>query len=254
MRLIAIAAEQLGQFLAADAREHRRIGDLEAVEMQDRKHRAIARRVEKLVGMPAGGQRAGFRFAVADDAGDDQIGIVERRAIGVEQRIAELAAFMNGAGRFRRDMAGNSVRPGELAKQPMQSVPAALDRRIAFGIGPFQIGLRHDARAAMARTDDVHHVQIVLFDQPVEVDIEKVQSRRRAPMSQQARLDVLELERGFEQRIVLQIDLPDREIIGRPPIGVHLLEEDRATARAASPPADLATAWPASSPADRTAE
>ena len=34
-----------------------------------------------------------------------------------------------------------------------------------------------------------------------------------------------EPERGFEQRIVLQIDLPDRKIIRRAPIGVHFVEE-----------------------------
>ena len=132
---------------------------------------------------------------------------------------------MNGAGRFRRNMTGNAVRPGELAKQPMQSVPAALNRRIVLGIRPFQIGLRHQARAAMAGTDDIDHVQIVFLDQPVEVDIEKVQSRCRAPMPQQTGLDVFELERGFEQRIVLQIDLPDREVIRRAPIGVHFPQE-----------------------------
>ena len=65
---------------------------------------------------------AGFRLAVADDAGNDQIGIVESGAIGVGQRIAQLAAFMNRARRFRRHMAGNAVGPGELAKQPLQSV------------------------------------------------------------------------------------------------------------------------------------
>ena len=109
----------------------------------------------------------------------------------------------------------------------MQSVPAALDRRIALGIRPFEIGVRHHPRPAMARADDVHHVQVVLLDQPVEVDIEKIQARRRAPMAQQAGLDVFELERLFEQRIVLQINLPDREIIGRAPVGVHFLQQIR---------------------------
>ena len=85
MRLIAVAADQLGQFLAADTRQHRRICDLEAVEMKDRKNRAIARGIEKLVGVPTGGQCTRLRLAVADDAGDDQIGIVESRAIGVDQ-------------------------------------------------------------------------------------------------------------------------------------------------------------------------
>ena len=85
MRFIAVAADQVGQFLAADAGEHGRIGDLEPVEMKDRKNRAIARGIQKLVGVPTGGKRAGFRLAVADDAGDDQIRIVEGRAIGVDQ-------------------------------------------------------------------------------------------------------------------------------------------------------------------------
>jgi xylulose-5-phosphate/fructose-6-phosphate phosphoketolase len=39
---------------------------------------------------------------------------------------------------------------------------------------------------------------------------EKVQSRCRAPMPEQTGFDMFEPQRGFEQRIVLQIDLPDR--------------------------------------------
>ena len=59
--------------------------------------------------MPAGGQRAGFRFAVADHATGDQAGIVEHRAVGVQQRVAQLAALMNGAGRFGRGVAGDAA-------------------------------------------------------------------------------------------------------------------------------------------------
>ena len=55
--------------------------------------------------MPARRQRPGFRLAVADDAGDDQIGIVERRAIGVRDGVAQFAAFVDRAGRLRRHMA-----------------------------------------------------------------------------------------------------------------------------------------------------
>ena len=68
---------------SADAAEHGRIGDLVAVEMQDRQHRAVMRRIEELVGMPGSGERTGFGLAVADHAGDDQIRIVECRAIGM---------------------------------------------------------------------------------------------------------------------------------------------------------------------------
>ncbi len=225
MRLVAVAAHQLGQFLPADARQHRRIGDLEAVEVQDRQDRPVARGIEELVRMPARGQRAGFRLAVADDAGDDQVGIVERRAVGMGEGIAELASFVDRARNVRRYVAGNAVGPGELPEEPMQSGPAAFDRRIVLGVRSLQVGMRHQPRPAVPGADDIDHVEIVLLDQPVEVDIEEVQSRRRAPMSQQPRLDMVDRQRRFEQRVILQIDLPHREIVRRSPVGVHLPEE-----------------------------
>ena len=69
MRFIAVTADQVGQFLVADAGEHGRIGDLEPIEMKDRKDRAIARGIQKFVGVPTRGKRARLRLTVADDAG-----------------------------------------------------------------------------------------------------------------------------------------------------------------------------------------
>ena len=225
MRIVAVAAQQLRQFLPADAGQHRRVGDLEPVQMKDRKHRTITGRIEEFVGVPTGGERASFRFAIANNATDDQVRIVEGGAIGMSQRIAEFAAFMDRAGRFRRDVAGNSVGPGKLAKQPLQPVAAAFDRRIVLGVRTFQIAVRHDAGAAVARADDVDHVQIVVFDQPVKMDVEEIQSCRRSPMPQQPGLDMFELEGGFQQRIILQIDLADGKVIRRTPIGMHFPEQ-----------------------------
>jgi hypothetical protein len=43
-------------------------------------------------------------------------------------------------------------------------------------------------------------------------------------MAQQPGLDVLDFERLFEQRIVHQVYLPDRKVIGRSPVSVHPAE------------------------------
>jgi hypothetical protein len=126
-----------GQFPTTDAGEHGRIGDLEPVEMEVRKNRAIASGIEKLVGVPTRGKCARFRLAIPDDAGHDQIRIVERRAEGMNQRISEFTPFMDRPRRFRCDVAGDAVRPRELSKQPLQPIAAALDTWIALGIGPF---------------------------------------------------------------------------------------------------------------------
>ena len=73
------ATEELLQLLAGNAGEDGRVGDLVTIEVQDRQHRAVGHRIEELIGMPRGRQRTRFRLAIADDAGDDQVGTVEDR-------------------------------------------------------------------------------------------------------------------------------------------------------------------------------
>ena len=79
---VALAAAAVSS-VVADPGEHRRVGDLVAVQMQDRQHRAVADRVEELVRVPRRRQRPGLGLAVADHAGDDQIRVVEGGAVRV---------------------------------------------------------------------------------------------------------------------------------------------------------------------------
>jgi hypothetical protein len=51
--------------------------------------------------MPGSGEGTRFRLAIADDAGDDEIGIVERCSEGMTERVAQLAALMDRARAFR---------------------------------------------------------------------------------------------------------------------------------------------------------
>ena len=76
----------------------------------------------------------------------------------------------------------------------------------------------------MARAGHVEHVEVARPDRPVEVRVDEVQAGRRAEVPEQARLDVLGLERLAEQRVVEQVDLPDREVVRGPPVRVEQLE------------------------------
>jgi hypothetical protein len=69
------------------------------------------------VRLPTRGQRAGLGLAVTDDAGHDEIGVVERGAMGVREGVAELAALVDRARGLGRDVAGHAVRERELAEQ-----------------------------------------------------------------------------------------------------------------------------------------
>ena len=108
--LIPVASEQLEQLLVPHASEDGRVGDLVAVEMEDRQHGPIQGRIEKRVAVPGGGQRTGFRLAVADHTRDNQIRVIECSSVGVRKGIAELPAFVNRAGRLRRRVARYSTR------------------------------------------------------------------------------------------------------------------------------------------------
>ena len=65
--------------MAVMSEVHRRV----AAEMKDRQHRAVMRAIAEFVGKPGGDEWHDLGFAVADRAGDDEVGMIESSAIGV---------------------------------------------------------------------------------------------------------------------------------------------------------------------------
>jgi hypothetical protein len=63
--------------------------------VQDRQDGAILDGVEKVDRLPTAFERTRLRLAVADHTGDDQIGVVERGAEGVHDRVSQFAAFVH---------------------------------------------------------------------------------------------------------------------------------------------------------------
>src|SRR5882757_2207026 len=78
----------------------------------------------------------------------------------------------------------------------------------------------------MARSCHVNHIQVVIFDQTIHVHVNQIQTGSGAPMSEQSRFHMFKFKRLFEQRIVHQINLTDRQIIGGAPVSIHLVEFD----------------------------
>ena len=202
VRRVAVAAEQGVELVVADPGKHRRVGDLVAVEVQDRQHRTVPGRVDELVRMPCGGERAGLSLAIADDAGDDEVGVVERRAIGVRQAIAELAALVDRARRLRGDVRADVAGEGELLEEPPEPFEVLALVGIGLGVGALEIGRPEDARRAVAGPGHEDHVEIVTTDHTVEVRPDKGERRAGAPVAEQPPLHVLGLQRLPQQRVV----------------------------------------------------
>ena len=188
---VSVAAEELIQLLVADPGQNGRVGDLVAVEIQDWQHRAVGRWVQEFVRVPARCKRSSFSLAVADDTGDDQVGVVEGGPIGVRESVAELAALVDRAGRLRRYMAGNAARERKLGEEALHALLARGDVRVDLAVGALKVGVRDQGRPAVAGAGDVDHVEVVLLDHPVQLNVDKVQTRRSPPVAQEPGLDVL---------------------------------------------------------------
>jgi hypothetical protein len=224
VRLPAVPPHQIGQLLVADAVEHRRVGDLVAVQVQDRQHRSITDGVEELVAVPRRRHRPGLRLAVTDDARNDEIGVVERGAERMGQGVAQLTALVDGARDLRRHVAWDAARERELPEQPRHPCAVTPDRRVGLGPAPLQPGVRHQRRATVARAGDEQHVEVPSHDLAVEVRVEQVQARRRTPVPQQPWLDVLVPEGLVQQRVAEQVDLTDRQVVRRPPVAIDAVQ------------------------------
>ncbi len=189
-RVVAVAAQQGVELVLGDPGQHRRVGDLVAVQVEDRQDRAVVDRVEELVRMPGGGQRPRFRLAVADDTGDQQAGVVECGSVGVGEGVAELAALVDGARRFRCHMARHAAREGELPEQRAHTRSVPRDARVGLGVGALKPGVGEDGGAAVARTPDAQGVEGPLLDHAVQVGVDEVEAGGGAPVAEQPRFDV----------------------------------------------------------------
>ncbi len=220
-RAMPVAAQQVGELVVADAGEHGRIGDLPAVQMQDRQHRSVGRRIEELVRVPAGRKRARLCLAVADHAGDEQIRVVESGAIGVAERVAELSALVNRSRSLGRDMARHSARERELPEELLHAGLVLRDRGPVLRVGALEPCACAHRRAAVPGPGDEQRVRIVQPDEPVDMRVEQIEAGCRSPVAEQAGLYVLGAQGLAQQRVGEQVDLPDREVVGRAPPGVE---------------------------------
>ena len=192
---IPVPPKQLFQLLVTDAGKNCRPGDLVAVKVQDRQHRSVMDRVEKLVGVPARRQGTGLRLSISNHTGHDQVGIVKRCSKGVRQRIPQLAPFVDRTRRFGGHMTRNAAGKRELFEQPLHPRSVLCDMGIGFRVTPLQIGVGHQTRTTMPRTSDVQDIEVMCLDHTVQMDVDKIQSRSRSPVADKARLHMLQSQR-----------------------------------------------------------
>src|ERR1019366_1550619 len=97
------------------------------------------------------------------------------------ERVSQLAAFVNRPRRRRRNMARDSSRKRELHEQLLQA--GLVLRYVWINISPsaFEVNVAHNRWAAVSRAGYVEHVQVVFFNDPVQMHVDEVLTWGRAP-------------------------------------------------------------------------
>jgi hypothetical protein len=129
--------------------------------------------------------------------------------------------------RRRRCVAGNSSGKRKLNKELPQPGLILADVGIDLAVSAFEIRVAHNGRTAVPGAGDVNHVEVVFLDDPVQVHVNEVLPGGRTPVSQQHVLHIGERQWAFQKRIVVEINLADRQIVGGAPVGVHLVKQLR---------------------------
>src|SRR5215831_8497072 len=220
----AVTPEQVLYFLVGDASQQSRVVDLVTVEMKNREHRAVANGVQELADVPGGRQRTSFRLPISDYRRHDQAGIVEGSAAGMREDIPELASLMDRARRFRSTVTADAARKRELLEELLQPGRILALLGVNLGVGTLQVHRAQDTWSTVPRTSQEDHVQVVFFDQSVQVNVNKCQARARPPVSEKPIFDVLRLEGFLQEGIVLQVDHPKAQVIAGPPVGMDFLQ------------------------------
>ena len=114
-------------------------------------------------------------------------------------------------------MARHPAGERELPEQLEHPRLVSPDARVGIGERTLQPGVGRQRRSAVPGAGDQQHRQVVFDDQAVQVCVDEVDARRRAPVAEQAAFDVIGRQRLTHQWVVTQIDLPGGQIVGGAP-------------------------------------
>ena len=136
----------------------------------------------------------------------------------MRQRIAELAALMDGSGNFGGVVRRNAARIGETAEELLETRLIVGDERIGFAIRAIKQRLSRAGRSAMTGSHKKNGVLIMIVDKAVNVAKQEIQARCRSPVSHQSMLDIFPVKSFLHERVASQINLANGKIVCRAPV------------------------------------
>lgn len=75
--------------------------------------------------------------------------------------------------------------------QALHALGVLADVRVNLAVSALEVGVRHKEIAAVTRTGQQDHIQIILLDDAVQMNVNQVLTGHRAPVADDLLLDVL---------------------------------------------------------------
>ena len=144
IRFVTHSFKVLLKFFSRNAGQKAGVRNFVPIQMQDRQHAPVTSRIKEFIAVPSRSKRSRLGLAVANNARNDQVRIIECSAISVTQCIPKLTSFVDTARCFRSHMTGDATGETELLEQPFHAVRVPADVGIDLAVGPFQIGVRDE--------------------------------------------------------------------------------------------------------------
>src|SRR5207302_2006510 len=121
------------------------------------------------------------------------------------------------AGRLRGGVAGDATGEGELPEEAAHPLFVTPDVWVDLAVRALEPGVGDDARSTVSWAGDVDGVEVARSDDPVHVCVHEVEAGRRPPVTEEPGLDLVGTQRLAQQRVVEQVDLSHRQVVGGAP-------------------------------------
>jgi hypothetical protein len=154
----------------------------------------------------------------------NQIRVIEYGTESVRDGVTKLTTFVNTSRGLRSCVTANASRERELLEEALHTLSILRLVRVDFGVNSLEERVGNDGRGTVARTRDEEGIEIVLLNQTVHVNVGKRLTSVRAPMSKETRLDVLDLERFLQQRVLTEVEHTQAQVHAGMEVTVHLVD------------------------------
>ncbi|KAG9954467.1 D-xylulose 5-phosphate/D-fructose 6-phosphate phosphoketolase, partial [Aureobasidium melanogenum] len=118
----------------------------------------------------------------------------------------------------------NASRERELLEEALHAIGILRLVGVNLRVDTLEVTVGNDSRSTVSRTRNKESIKVVLLDQTVHVNVCEGLTSVRAPVSKETRLDVLNLERFLEKRVLSEVKHTQAQVHAGMEVAIDLVD------------------------------